>query len=80
MDHDKRKEPTFGISGTNSLETRAPDSNMGGLVADNLENLATQLCPRATLNTSPAWPKTSLQPNCKVAFSYHSKHPYMSVI
>ena len=37
MDHDKRKEPTFGISGTNSLETRAPDSNMGGLVADNLE-------------------------------------------
>ena len=42
--------------------------------------LSSQLCPRATTNTSPAWPKTSLQPNCNVAFSYHSKHPYMSVI
>ena len=51
-----------------------------GLLRIIWKNLATQLCPRATTNTSPAWPKTSLQPNCNVAFSYHSKHPYMSVI
>lgn len=39
MDYDKRKEPTFGKSVTNSLEERAPDSNKSGLVADNSEKL-----------------------------------------
>ena len=39
MDYDKRKEPTFGKSVTNSLEERAPDSNKSGLVSDNSEKL-----------------------------------------